>query len=222
MSQQVSGGAGVAKASFSVEDLAGKARAEVSESVRAVLKEVVLAAVGDLAADVDLLALGAQEESICHRLAVYMERRTSGFHVDCEYNRYKTNPKRRSVANKRRLMKPDILLHRRLLSEFNAVALEAKANANPDSRDGEDVSKLQELTDPQEMFHYYLGVQLTVYNERDEVIQSRQIRLRLRWCVDTKWIGEETVALPVTDDLIEWLKGQTEDEPEDRDHRLLR
>lgn len=202
-------GTGTPPPLLTLSGLEGKPRNEVSRFVGDVLRRLAWAAVGDLAAsDMDLLALGAHEQALCHRLAVYLERRTQGFHVDCEYNRYKTNPKRRSVANERRLMKPDILLHRRLVSDFNMMALEAKANANPDGRGGEDTAKLEELTDPQEPFHYHLGVHVVVYNERREVLTARKVRVKLRWCVDRQWVGEKEQAFDVDPELIARLEAE--------------
>lgn len=56
--------------------------------------------------DIMLLNSGAHEQTISHRIAVYLERRVHSFHVDCEYNRNLHDTK-----------KLDILLHNMNLSE---------------------------------------------------------------------------------------------------------
>ncbi|KJC36726.1 hypothetical protein UB31_35700 [Bradyrhizobium sp. LTSP849] len=55
--------------------------------------------------DLILLAIGAHEQAICHRLAVYLEP-FSDLNVDCEYNRQRVHPK--SIRDGK--IKPDILM----------------------------------------------------------------------------------------------------------------
>lgn len=71
--------------------------------------------------DLDLIAIGGHEQAICHRLAVYLERRTD-LHVDCEYNRDMEATK--YVAEN--LRKVDVIIHERLSSSYNLLAVEAK------------------------------------------------------------------------------------------------
>lgn len=81
--------------------------------------------------DFELLAIGSHEQSIAHRLAVYLESYFPRFHTDCEYNRWLDEPKRgRSGSDVRDLlMRPDIVVHRRN-SALNILAIEVKANGN--------------------------------------------------------------------------------------------
>jgi len=44
--------------------------------------------------DLTLLAIGAHEQAICHRLAVYLEYWFSTYEIDCEYNRMESKIKR--------------------------------------------------------------------------------------------------------------------------------
>lgn len=97
-----------------------------------------------LTSDWDLIALGCHEQSIAHRLAVYLERRFPKFHTDCEYNRRKHFVKDYPAESGRvrRAMRPDIIVHRRNSVE-NVLAVEMKANANNST--SSDPQKLQAL-----------------------------------------------------------------------------
>src|SRR5438874_13835566 len=61
--------------------------------------------------DLALLHLHVNERSVAHRLAIYIERRTRGWVVDCEYNRDRGFPKMRRSDHKKII--PDIVVHRR-------------------------------------------------------------------------------------------------------------
>lgn len=88
--------------------------------------------------DGELLSIGVNERTICHRLAIYLERRFPYWHVDCEYNRDLGNTKRRDDG---RLVLPDIVVHRRMTGE-NLLAMEIK-KLDGDNSD-EDESKVTE------------------------------------------------------------------------------
>jgi hypothetical protein len=102
--------------------------------------------------DLMLLAIGAHEQSICYRLAVYLEP-FSALNVDCEYNRQRVHPK--SIRDGR--IKPDILIHKRMDSRFNLMVLEAKAGAATSVRDKQ---KLAAMLEVQGTYRYALGVYL--------------------------------------------------------------
>ncbi|WP_027547611.1 hypothetical protein [Bradyrhizobium sp. WSM2254] len=123
--------------------------------------------------DLMLLAIGAHEQSICHRLAVYLES-FSELNVDCEYNRQRVHPK--SIRDGR--IKPDILIHKRMDSRFNLMVLEAKAGAETSTRDKQKLSAMLEV---QGMYRYALGVYLHVENKRKRVLQTGRVKLSLRW-----------------------------------------
>lgn len=89
--------------------------------------------------DQHLLKAVANERSVTHRLAVYIEREIAAslkdmkFHVDCEYNRSNKKPKRlhdfkRSIASddtKGVTVYPDIIVHERG-TKNNLIVIEAK------------------------------------------------------------------------------------------------
>lgn len=60
---------------------------DVAEHVRTSLKRLI-------AKDADLFEADANERSISHRLAIYLEEEFQGWNVDCEYNRDGHDPKR--------------------------------------------------------------------------------------------------------------------------------
>jgi hypothetical protein len=82
-----------------------------------------------------LLKITANERSVTHRLAVYLERQFegTGFQVDCEYNRDRRKPKRlkefkRKISSdntKGVTVYPDIIVHKRDTDE-NLIVIEAK------------------------------------------------------------------------------------------------
>lgn len=84
--------------------------------------------------DIDLLRDDANERSISHRLAVYMDSSFPGWHVDCEYNRDGVDPKRIEVGSgddreQGSRVLPDIIVHRRRTSE-NLLVVEIKKSSN--------------------------------------------------------------------------------------------
>lgn len=91
--------------------------------------------------DRDLLEADANERSLTHKLAEYLQQQFTDWHVDCEYNRNgpepKTLPEWRSIrvaANHTdaTTVFPDIIIHRRTTPESqrckaeNLVVIEAK------------------------------------------------------------------------------------------------
>src|SRR6266700_6584281 len=140
-------------------------QSEISYCGEAVMNAVELL----LARDMTLLAIGTHEQGICHRLAVYLEPWFSTYSVDCEYNRMESKVKRVLVDNEKRIVKPDILIHERLLDD-NCLAVEAKATSNPES---ESVPKkligLMKDVD----FHYNLGLFLIIDNAKEEILERQ-------------------------------------------------
>ncbi|MCK9913695.1 hypothetical protein MXD81_31385 [Microbacteriaceae bacterium K1510] len=144
------------------DELTDALKAAVTRGCRKLLKK-----------DLVMLAIGAHEQSICHRLAVYLER-FADLNVDCEYNRQKVHPK--SIRS--RHIKPDILIHKRMDNRFNLMVLEAKAGAQTSTRDKQ---KLTEMLRVRGMYHYTLGVYLHVENKRARVLKSKKVMISLRW-----------------------------------------
>ena len=84
-----------------------------------------------------LLSVEANERSLTHRLAIYIEKEFPDFNVDCEYNRNGMEPKRLD-SFKRQVdsddiqgvtVYPDIIVHRRGPGN-NLVVIEAKTSKN--------------------------------------------------------------------------------------------
>lgn len=84
--------------------------------------------------DADLLQVDANERSLTHRLAVYMEDEFRGWNVDCEYNRKDLDPKTLMFPppgdvpaddDEARTVYPDIIVHRRRTTE-NLLVIEAR------------------------------------------------------------------------------------------------
>ena len=122
-----------------------------------IAKDDLLARVREALADLyrydgELLSIDVQERTICHRLAIYLERRFPYWHVDCEYNRNLVESKRRGSG---RPVVPDIIVHRRLTDE-NLLAVEIKKSGTQNSDD--DVVKLVEYVSGP--LHYAHGLLL--------------------------------------------------------------
>jgi hypothetical protein len=114
------------------------------------IKDALLAAV-DLLVQRDgyLLEHALYEPALTHRIAVYLEGRLDGYHVDCEYDQKKGGPKNLPKYGNAR---PDILVHRRGENHpTNLLAVEAKKVGN---NCAEDLGKLRELKDPAGEYRY--------------------------------------------------------------------
>ncbi|NNM86167.1 MAG: hypothetical protein HKL96_10485 [Phycisphaerales bacterium] len=101
-----------------------------------------------------LITNGADEQSVTFRLAMYLADEFPGLDVDCEYNRDETDPKR---DTERKLIRPDIIVHRRGTQE-NILVIEAKKPNNPN----DDEKKLQQLTSKEGKLKYRFGVRLVL------------------------------------------------------------
>ncbi|MCL4678252.1 MAG: hypothetical protein KJ017_06625 [Alphaproteobacteria bacterium] len=104
-----------------------------------------------LVADFDLLEHDANERSISHRLAVYLESYFPGWNVDCEYNRDGHEPKRLSLQvdasvnlddSHAKTVYPDIIVHKRGTDQ-NLLVIEIKKSSNPESDGKKDKEKLK-------------------------------------------------------------------------------
>lgn len=103
---------------------------EVKDRVQSAFREF-------LKNDVHLLKVKANERSITHCLAVYIEFQFLGFNVDCEYNRKGLHPKRldsfrkevSSDDEKGVTVFPDIIVHHRGTAN-NHLVIEAKLSSN--------------------------------------------------------------------------------------------
>lgn len=154
-------------------DLLRARQRDIDYCIQAVINSVILL----LSRDTILLAIGTHEQGICHRLAVYLEPWFSTYSVDCEYNRMESKVKRVLVDNKKRIVKPDILIHERLLDD-NCLAVEAKATSNPESESTP--KRLLGLVNDAD-FHYNLGLFLVIDNLKEEILEREYIEIRGTW-----------------------------------------
>jgi hypothetical protein len=86
--------------------------------------------------DMHLLDVNASERSMSHRLAVYLADESSGYSVDCEYNRDGFNakelrldapePKVSPYEIEAVTVFPDIIVHRRGTNDHNLLVVEIK------------------------------------------------------------------------------------------------
>lgn len=99
--------------------------------------------------DAYLLQIDANERSISHRFAMYLQTQLSNWHVDCEYNRDGICPKRLGHLDLRpdsedtdsKTVFPDIIAHVRGTSE-NYLVIELKKSTSTVCR-GVDFNKLR-------------------------------------------------------------------------------
>ena len=92
-----------------------------------------------------LLEVNASERSITCKLASYLQEEFEGYDVDSEYNRQGPNsdPKTVNINYSKRRVYPDIIIHHRLDSENNLLAIEVKKSINPATKKaGDDLNKL--------------------------------------------------------------------------------
>lgn len=109
----------------------------VVEKIRAAYSRLILK-------DDHLFKVDANERSITHKLAEYIQSGFPGWHVDCEYNRNGTDTKRLDTFKKTIesndtnavSVYPDIIIHHRDTKD-NLVVIEAKKSSNT----GEDFDK---------------------------------------------------------------------------------
>jgi hypothetical protein len=107
------------------------------------------------------------ERALTHRLAVHLEKRFSGWEVDCDYDRLGERtlrlPHGSIVSTDDHLAKsiyPDIVVHQRAIPN-NLLAIEVRKAANHQSPE-HDRHKLRALTDPHLWFAYWIGLFLVL------------------------------------------------------------
>ena len=107
------------------------------------------------------------ERTLTHRLAVHLEKKFSGWSVDCDYNRLGERtlrlPHGTMVSTDDHFAKsvyPDIVVHQREIPN-NLLAIEVRKEANHQSPE-HDQHKLRALTDPHLWFAYWIGVYLVL------------------------------------------------------------
>lgn len=117
--------------------------------------------------DQQLIALSGNEQSIVFRLGLYLNQLLEkkgflqhGLSLDSEYNKYEADPKRLGTN----LIRPDLLLHKRMNQKENLLAIECKRNQSNDSHD---LQKLKQLT-LDSNYKYLLGCYINFANTKPE------------------------------------------------------
>jgi hypothetical protein len=175
------------------------------QSQPAYVKSAVVKEVEDLLVrEVALIAIGAHEQAICHRLAIGLEPWFDTFNIDCEYNRMESKIKRVILDKKKRIVKPDILVHERLYND-NLLAVEAKATSNPEWED--EPLRLKALTEDPD-FRYPFGLWLVFLNRKEEILANGTILARGVWYEDGKETERFECRCRVDDHTLGWVHGR--------------
>lgn len=135
-----------------------------------------------------LIDVDANERSLTHRLAVYLEEQFPGWNVDCEYNRVMGNVKRIAEVEHQlraqpqdedlvrdtqgRTVYPDIIIHVRG-QEHNLLLIEAK-KASSSLPDEVDRLKIEALLH-QDQYRYRYGILLTLPVGPDATVPDFEI-----------------------------------------------
>jgi hypothetical protein len=134
------------------------------------IKNLVEKAMDDLySKDLDLLERENNEVTISCKLAQYLFLKFSGYHVDCEYNRHLNNLKKMNLDDTRKIIKPDIIIHKRGTNEDNLVYIEIKTDHNNESRE-EDYKKIKAATNLTGEYSYRLGIFIDFNKNKDNLL----------------------------------------------------
>jgi hypothetical protein len=147
------------------------------------------------AKDIALIQVNANERSISHKLAQYLEEQFKGWDVDCEYNRYgddekkvlneelfghwKSFPVRVNDEDAKSIF-PDIIVHHRRTSD-NLLVVEVKKSTT-DWNSELDVQKLMALTRQKYKYGYKFGLRLVISMNGDATANN------LEWYTDGQQI----------------------------------
>ena len=120
-----------------------------------------------------LIKVDANERSITHHLAIYLQYEFTGWHVDVEYNRHFDDPKRQPRRPQEPPRQPtpedtdavtvfpDIIVHHRGTDQNNLLVVEVKKASRDDP--GDDYWKLEQFTKPlPEGYGYRWGVHVVL------------------------------------------------------------
>jgi hypothetical protein len=112
--------------------------------------------IGDSA---DSLKNGIGEPNVSAGLFAFLKPRYPGWHCDAEYNRHGLEMKIADHEGQVRMIRPDVVVHRRQTDE-NLLVVEMKMARNGEEEN--DIWKLRALTSPHGGYHYSLGVRLVL------------------------------------------------------------
>ena len=119
--------------------------------------------------DAELITLGVREDTMSHRIAVYLEqilieKGYKKYHVDREYDKHGKLPKwlKPKIPSNGYSHRPDIVIHERGNDNNNLLLVEVKKNKALTDGDNDDL-KLKCAIDP-ECFKYNLGLYINIIN----------------------------------------------------------
>lgn len=161
---------------------------------RKVVEKKVVSALNELLEkDKILLKINVEEETISHKLAMYLEKEFSGFDVDVEYNRqgktvdivkklYMAGFDADSYGYKNVL--PDIVIHNRGDNDKNTLVIEVKKSKNTGHPFDKDKEKLKAFVNNIEGgFNYNFGLFLYLFtgDDFDKKINAGENWYILEW-----------------------------------------
>lgn len=137
-----------------------------------------------------LLSINANERSITHRFAIYIEKEFPGWDVDCEYNRDGEKTKKVEVKTsdgagdkKTSAVLPDIIVHERGREGRNLLVIEAKKNISSNKKTERETDK-QKICAYIEDYNYQTGL-FIIFN-----VENRPLSADLEWYHDKTWRRE--------------------------------
>jgi len=123
-----------------------------------------------------LLEINANERTITHKLAVYLQQSIPDFNVDCEYNRFEDFVKKMTLPKDKinwadteaKKVFPDIIIHKRGIQEDNLLVIEVKKSSNINSGDF-DRMKLHKFLQEPYNYAYGLFLRINLDGENDDL-----------------------------------------------------
>lgn len=122
-----------------------------------------------------LLDNDANERSITHKIAEYLQPFFIDFNVDCEYNRFEDLVKKLDLPRdginwddtEAKTVFPDIIVHKRGVQNFNLLVIEVKKSTNLDNG-GFDRIKIQTFLKKPYNYIHGLFLKIDMEDENDD------------------------------------------------------
>lgn len=118
-----------------------------------------------------LVSIRGTERSCVFKIGAYLNELVncelgSDYNVDSEYNKKLKNPK---VDHKFKLVRPDLIIHKRNTSDENAniLAIEFKGWWNNSEKD---IEKLKDFTNPKYEYKYKLAILIKLNKKQENVV----------------------------------------------------
>jgi len=130
--------------------------------------------------DKQILSINANERSITHRFAIYIEKEFPRWDTDCEYNRDGDAVKR---GNSNCLILPDIIVHKRGRKGPNLIVIEAKKDSSSDLKKYQSKDK-QKIEYHIQKYKYDFGL-FIIFN-----VEKSPLSADLNWFDGESWENE--------------------------------